>query len=89
MIILVLLMLCRTLFTTHTGDVFNMLNPVSLIIYYSYFTSFSVVNVFGSPVFMYQLSVVSGILIMIALILLIAFMPLKTELPKIKGRVKK
>ncbi|MGO5175127.1 ABC transporter permease [Ruminococcus sp. LCP21S3_E8] len=89
MIIFVLLMLCRTLFTTHTGDVFNMLNPVSLIIYYSYFTSFSVVNVFGSPVFMYQLSVVSGILIMIALILLIALMPLKIELPKIKGRVKK
>ena len=84
MIIFVLLMLCRTLFATHTGEVLNMLNPVSLIIYYSYFTSFSVVNIFGSPVFMYQLSVISGILIMTALILLIALMPLKIELPKLK-----
>ncbi|MGN0461013.1 MAG: hypothetical protein ACI4HZ_01060 [Ruminococcus sp.] len=90
MVIFVLLMLCRTLFTTHTGEVLNMLNPVSLIIYYSYFTSFSVVNIFGSPVFMYQLSVISGILIMTSLILLIALMPLKIEFPKLRiiGRVK-
>ncbi len=80
------LMMCKTFLTSEAGFFANLFNPVTALTSYNLFQEFQAVNMFGTPVLSSIVTFMTSVLIVIVLLMLIAFLPLKAEIKLLKRR---
>ncbi len=81
-----LVILCRVFLTNQAGDILNLFNPISMIVSYKSLSKFDIVNLFNHPVFMWQLMIFVGLIIIGVLYLIILCLPLRFELKVRHGK---
>lgn len=80
LIMLFALMLCKVFLTSQTGKYVNLINPISFLTSYNNFSDFNILNIFGVPVFEWQIMIIIGLMLIIVLYaIILLIIPLKME----------
>jgi hypothetical protein len=79
LVVVFVMMICKVFLTTQTGQIINIFNPITLLTSYNVLSDFNVINAFGNPVFMWQILIFAGLVIMIILCAIISFLPLNIQ----------
>lgn len=77
LIMLFTLMLCKVFITSQTGKYVNLINPISFLTSYNNFSDFNILNIFGVPVFEWQIMIMIGLMLIAILYAIILLIPLK------------
>lgn len=78
--------LCKVFFTNESGQKLNLFNPISFLTSYNVFSDYNILNIFGNPVFEWQVMIIAGVILIAALYAIIMVMSLKFEFMKRRSK---
>lgn len=78
--------LCKVFFTNESGQKLNLFNPISFLTSYNVFSDYNILNIFGNPVFEWQVMIIAGVILIAALYAIIMVMSIKYEFMKRRSK---